>query len=107
MDVLCYWTNRLPNFAIDLVIIIYTQNQNIKRLKSSINTLLKSTQNGEDKCLVYLRESLKHLDNIEAFKALANLAVSTNDFLMSVPVKIVFKILFYLSLILTKRYGYR
>ena len=51
-----------PIFAIGLVIIIYTQSQKIKRLESRINTLLKSTQNGEDERLVYLRENLAHLD---------------------------------------------
>ena len=47
---------------IGLVIVIYTQSQKIKRLESRIITLLKSTQNGEDERLVYLRENLAHLD---------------------------------------------
>jgi len=59
-----------PIFAIGLVIIIYTQSQKIKRLESRINTLLKSTQNGEDERLVYLQENLAHLDKIKAIKAL-------------------------------------
>ena len=59
-----------PIFAIGLVIIIYTQSQKIKRLESRINTLLKSTQNGEDERLVYLRKNLAHLDKVKAIKAL-------------------------------------
>ena len=55
---------------IGLVIVIYTQSQKIKRLESRINTLLKSTQNGEDERLVYLRENLAHLDKVKAIKAL-------------------------------------
>ena len=54
--------------AIGLVIIIYTQNQKIKRLESRINTLLKLTQNGEDERLVYLQENLAHLDKIKALR---------------------------------------
>ena len=55
---------------IGLVIVIYTQSQKIKRLESRINTLLKSTQNGEDERLVYLRENLAHLDKVKAIKAI-------------------------------------
>ena len=56
--------------VIGLVIIIYTQNQKIKRLNSRINTLLKTAHNGEDERLVYLQENLAHLDKIKAIKAL-------------------------------------
>ena len=55
--------------VIGLVIIIYTQNQKIKRLNSRINTLLKTAHNGEDERLVYLQENLAHLDKIKAIKA--------------------------------------
>ena len=57
-------------FGIVLVIIIYIKNQKIKRLESRINTLLKSTQNGEDERLVYLRENLANFDKIKAIKTL-------------------------------------
>ena len=56
--------------VIGLVIIIYTQNQKIKRLNSRINTLLKSAQNNEDERLIYLRKNLAHFDKVKAIKAL-------------------------------------
>jgi len=57
-------------FGIVLGIVIYTQNQQIKRLESRINALLKLTQNGKDERLVNLRENLAHFNKIKAIKAL-------------------------------------
>lgn len=71
-------------FGIVLGIVIYTQNQQIKRLESRINALLKLTQNGKDERLVNLRENLAHFNKIEVIKALLERypelgLVNTND----------------------------
>ena len=63
-------TNCLPNFCNWLSNYNLYPKSKIKRLESRINTLLKSTQNGEDERLVYLQENLAHLDKIKAIKAL-------------------------------------
>ena len=57
-------------FSIVLGIVIYNQNQKIKRLEWRINALLKLTQNGKDERLVNLRENLTHFNKIEVIKAL-------------------------------------
>lgn len=71
-------------FGIVLGIVNYTQNQQIKRLESRINALLKLNQNGKDERLVNLRENLAHFNKIEAIKALRERypelsLVDTND----------------------------